>query len=306
MKARFGYILLWLSAVPASVLRFNIDAAEYWCARVLPQVRAHQASLSSLIAFPLCDLIIFLLAATALLCAAKRTFLPYIAAFLIFSFALTWTAPCALSQVPDDVSPEQLRSLCGQLSEEAAYYQAQERRFDRDKVLIDAAALCSSPIVPKECSFPAITKGLGIAGWWSPLTAEAVVDGTMGELNLPFTACHELMHARGVASESYANYLAYLACMQGDGAFRYSGTMNALWYAMRALRTEDPAAWQQVLSGMDRCVYADFKRMNGLSEAPVGALTAVQNAATGLYLRISGADDYDGFASWLVYRANFA
>ena len=300
---RYGYVFLWLSLIPAVLFCHTSGVAVSWCSGVLPCLRSALARLTSAAAFPVCSVFFLPFAALAVFCCTSksRAFLPCFAGFLILSISLTWLAPCALSEDMNMPDPAHLQQLCKEFSQQAVFCKPERRDFIPENVLIEASRLTGAGITPKPALFPSAAKALGIAGWWSPLTSEAVVDATLSELNLPFVACHELMHAKGVASEAQANYLAYLACMQGDAIFRYSGTMNALWYAMRCLRDTDESAWEAAVSDMDTDVRANFCRMNGLAEAAPSPLSALQDTLTRLYLSLSGTADYDAFAAWLVF-----
>ena len=305
---RYGYIFLFLSLIPAVLFCHTSDTAAFWCARVLPCLRSFLANLTSFAAFPVCTALFLPFIALAIYCCMPRgrTILPYFTGLLVLSLSVTWLAPCALSENVCAPQKQQLQNLCKNLSLQAANCKPPKRNFDLNHILSEAARLSGTNIMPKPAVFPAISKTLGLAGWWSPLTSEAVVDATMSEINLPFVSCHELMHAQGVANEAQANYYAYLACMQGDEIFRYSGAMNALWYAMRCLRKADEAAWKAIVANMDADVYADFRRMNGLDEVKDSPISTFQDALTRLYLCLSGSDDYDAFAAWLVFSGNFA
>ena len=46
--------------------------------------------------------------------------------------------------------------------------------------------------------------------------------------------------------------------------------------------------------------------MNGLDEVKDSPLSTFQDALTRLYLYLSGSDDYDAFAAWLVFSGKFA
>lgn len=295
---KLGMAALWLAGIPAALVRFRPGTAEYWCANILPPVRAALASLSS--ALPLGALLLTLFLAALIVRALRRgVFLPWLAALVLMCFTATWLAPLSVSESAPAVQTDRLAALCVRLADEAALFQAQMQPLERESAPQQAALLCETAIVPKAARFPRLADQLGLAGWWSPLTSEAIVDMTLSDLNLPFTLCHELMHARGIASEALANYAAYLLCRKAGGAFAYSGTMNAFWYAMRALRSCDEGAWQAIVSGMQAPVLADFARMNGLSEAQGGFPARLQTLLTDAYLFLTATDDYAGFVGYL-------
>jgi hypothetical protein len=72
------------------------------------------------------------------------------------------------------------------------------------------------------------------SGVFSPFTFEPHVDGGLHPAYLPFVACHELAHVAGIASESEANFLAWLACRRSpDPRFRLSSAIGVLSYFER-------------------------------------------------------------------------
>lgn len=77
------------------------------------------------------------------------------------------------------------------------------------------------------------------------LTAEALLNPGEPAWTLPFTACHELAHARGVAGELEANLVAYYACRSlGSSAFAHSANLCMLRYALGELYLRDESLWQ--------------------------------------------------------------
>lgn len=110
----------------------------------------------------------------------------------------------------------------------------------------------------KALSSPVLTRFL-IEGITSPFTAEALVNGEIPALSLPFVGCHEAAHIRGFAREEDANFVAYLACHASDDPyFRYSGAVTALIYAFRDLRAADPEAYGQVRARLSEAIVAEL------------------------------------------------
>ncbi len=52
---------------------------------------------------------------------------------------------------------------------------------------------------------------MGFAGYLNPITNEAQVNALIPKNNYPATICHEIAHQVGIASESEANFVGYLA-----------------------------------------------------------------------------------------------
>ena len=71
---------------------------------------------------------------------------------------------------------------------------------------------------------------------FSPFTIEANYNRDIPDYEIPYTICHELAHLKGWIREDEAGFIAYLACRESqEPALQYSGTLNALSYAMNAL-----------------------------------------------------------------------
>ena len=108
--------------------------------------------------------------------------------------------------------------------------------------------------------FPELMRALRMAGFYSPLTGEALLSEAEPEWFLPFVACHELAHANGLANEGQANLRAYALCMAADSpAFRNSARLYAMRIAFsmldssaaQATRSRLPEAVQRFLSGAE-------------------------------------------------------
>ncbi len=78
-----------------------------------------------------------------------------------------------------------------------------------------------------------------ITGIYTCWTMEANVDVDIPDYSIGSTMCHELSHLRGFIREDEANYISYIACMEGDKDLQYSGTLLALIYTGNALAAKD-------------------------------------------------------------------
>lgn len=77
---------------------------------------------------------------------------------------------------------------------------------------------------------------LGFLGYYNPFTGEAQLNLTMPRFLIPFVTCHEIAHQLGYASESEANFVAYLAAVRSpDTLFRYSTYFDLFNYANKEL-----------------------------------------------------------------------
>ena len=171
-----------------------------------------------------------------------------------------------------------------QLAEVTAWYAALANEY-ASRVPRDEAGVCSldrsavlarSPEVYRnlERRFPCLegpavhAKGiqcsrvmsyLDFTGFFFPFTAEANVNADFPTCLLPSTVAHELAHQRGVAKEQEANFVAVLACLDyGDPEYVYSAALLAYTHLGNALYRADPAAWEEIYSGLDEDVKRDF------------------------------------------------
>ena len=95
-------------------------------------------------------------------------------------------------------------------------------------------ALGGTPIVtgrPKTTLLGWYFHKASIAGMTDPFFLETMLAPDLLEVERPFVIAHEWAHLAGYADESEANYLAYLACLRGDAAARYSAGLMLIGYA---------------------------------------------------------------------------
>ena len=90
-------------------------------------------------------------------------------------------------------------------------------------------------------------KKLGWAGYYTDkqttgvtvlLTGESAVNPNLPSIMLPYAMCHEMAHRMSIASDTDANFTAFLACINNsDPYFVYSGYLNAYRYCLKALQS---------------------------------------------------------------------
>lgn len=89
---------------------------------------------------------------------------------------------------------------------------------------------------------------MGFSGYFNPLTGEAQVDYLIPKVNLPFTCSHEVAHQLGIASESEANFIGFLAASKNkDPYFKYAAYLLVLRYALFDIRRYDNDMFQSYL-----------------------------------------------------------
>ena len=101
---------------------------------------------------------------------------------------------------------------------------------------------------------------MGFSGYLNPFTNEAQVNDCVPMINFPFTACHEMAHQIGYASESEANFIGFLAVTQNENLhFKYAGYSSALRYCLRNWEARNPALGKQLFAEINPGVLQNFE-----------------------------------------------
>lgn len=202
-------------------------------------------------------------------------------ALLYFAYAALWMPLYALPRADAPVyDGAALLSLVEELTEEVNALAGRFAAPTPRDALRQANALMGGG--GKLARFPEWMRLLSIAGIYLPWTAEALVNPTEPAWTLPFVACHELAHARGIAGELEANLVAYYACLSlGSTAFAHSANLCMLRYALGELFLRDETLWQRACQRLSPAAREDM--------ASIGGFAAPRNAAlSGAILRLSG------------------
>ena len=87
----------------------------------------------------------------------------------------------------------------------------------------------------KKAVFPSWGDYLGYTAFYQPLTGEAIVRADLPVLTLPFTVSHEIAHQLGYASETEANFIAFVVGVESKNPlFNYSTQLQLFTYAQQA------------------------------------------------------------------------
>ena len=132
----------------------------------------------------------------------------------------------------------------------------------------------------------------GITGIYSFFTGEANVNIEYPDCDLPFTAAHELAHARGFGRENEANFLAFLACSYSDDSYiKYSGYLNLYSYLASALSRTDKEKYKELMSGLSERALSDIRASAEVTRAHSGSLLGkINDKANDIYLKTNGTD----------------
>ncbi len=87
----------------------------------------------------------------------------------------------------------------------------------------------------KQSAFPIWGDYFGYTAFYQPITGEAIIRGDLPVLTMPFTICHEMAHQLGYASESEANFIAYVIGVESKNSiFNYATQLQLFTYAQKA------------------------------------------------------------------------
>lgn len=87
----------------------------------------------------------------------------------------------------------------------------------------------------KKAQFPILGDFIGYTAFYQPLTGEAIIRGDLPVLTLPFTMSHEIAHQLGYASETEANFIAFVIGTESNNPlFNYSTQLQLFTYAQQA------------------------------------------------------------------------
>ena len=105
----------------------------------------------------------------------------------------------------------------------------------------------------KWAQLPKLGDYVGYLAFYHPITGEAIIRADLPVLSLPFTISHEIAHQLGYASETEANFIAYvLASNSKDPIFEYAMQLQLFTYSQEAqllliAKSGDFKKWEAVV-----------------------------------------------------------
>ena len=101
---------------------------------------------------------------------------------------------------------------------------------------------------------------MGFSGYFNPLSGEAQVDHLIPKITLPFTSSHEVAHQLGIASESEANFIGFLAAAHHeDPYFQYAGYLLVLRYALLDINRYDKELFQTYIDRLPEGIVKNIR-----------------------------------------------
>ena len=144
------------------------------------------------------------------------------------------------------------------------------KRYSRTKRLL------LSPLVAR----------LGIAGFYSPFTAEANVLRDSPVVSRSQSMAHEKAHQRGIGPESEASFLGFVAgALAPHPHARYSALVFAQGQLLRVLARADREAAQEVVANRFPGIRRDLEDLSEYWERFQGVGTTIGRAVNDRYLR---------------------
>lgn len=146
---------------------------------------------------------------------------------------------------------------------------------------------------PKGVAFSWGMSHLRLTGMFSPFTIEANYNRDIPDYEIPYTVCHELAHLKGWIREDEAGFIAYLACRESqEPALQYSGTLNALSYAMNALYNAGRReSYARIYDSLPPQAKIDYRASNQYWKQFETKVAEVSNTLNDSYLKANAQSD---------------
>ncbi len=151
-------------------------------------------------------------------------------------------AQIALDQM--NVLTNELIQELNQTRQELPSYKALEPNFDQNLAKVQHAYGSISKAYPKlqlqnqsvkKAIFPTLGDYIGFLAFYQPITAEAIVRSDLPMVTQPYTIAHEMAHQLGYASETEANFIAFVVATEADDPMlKYSMLLQMFTYAQDA------------------------------------------------------------------------
>jgi hypothetical protein len=126
-----------------------------------------------------------------------------------------------------------------------------EAAFDAAQRILGSART-AVPGLPKRSLLERYFRAAAIDGMTDPFFLEIVINPEALPFERPFVVAHEWAHLAGYANEAEANFVAWLACTQGNAMARYSGWLAIFEHVGASLPRPDRQALASQLGEVPR------------------------------------------------------
>ena len=142
---------------------------------------------------------------------------------------------------------------------------------------------------PKPILFSPVASRLSLLGFYFPYTAEPLINTSQPSYMIPFTAAHEVAHAKGVAKEAEANLVAFLVTTESADPFvRYSGYLSAFELIAADLYTADPSAYFDILAALPNSAIDDMRSSEEFLSLSKNPPASILESANDIHLKLNG------------------
>ena len=145
---------------------------------------------------------------------------------------------------------------------------------------------------------------IGITGMYFPFTGQAHYEPLLGNISYPFTVAHEWFHAAGIASESEANFLAYISLINSNkDELIYAAKMNLLIELLIYYKLTDSDKFLFYKNQFTPKMDSDLKRRNALYQKYSNVVSQQSDVVINQYLHMqnqAGVSEYRRLADWVV------
>jgi len=146
---------------------------------------------------------------------------------------------------------------------------------------------------PKRSLLELYFRQAAIDGMTDPFFLEVIVNRDVLASERPFVLAHEWAHLAGYADESEANFVAWLTCIRGSAAARYSGWLSAYQHVASGLPFQDRRTLAAALSS---AVAGDLAAERARFARSSERVREVARGAYDTYLRANRVEE--GIASY--------
>ena len=169
----------------------------------------------------------------------------------------------------------------------------------------------------KKALFPTLGDYIGFMAFYQPITAEAIIRSDLLMMTQPYTIAHEMAHQLGYASETEANFIAYVVAIEADDPMlKYSMLLQMFTYAQDAqllllAGTKGFDAWKMQMAKNKALLSPDVLKDRAIIRAFFVARAGKQiQASNQLYdqflkwnQQAAGLDSYADVLKWVrAYR----
>lgn len=149
---------------------------------------------------------------------------------------------------------------------------------------------------------------IGFMGYLNPFTAEAQLNTSIPVLLKPAVLCHEMGHQLGYASESEANFIAFITCRQSNSpAFKYSIYFDMYGYAINDLYYRDSVAAKAQIELLPKKIRYDRQMVRAFFRSYRNPISPVINWIYDRYLKLNsqpkGSESYNEVVGWMIAYA---